>query len=353
MDPEKSTFWVQSDLPEVQELTWILSNFTPMGLLERCHSYKDKIAKGIAPNHGLFAYPVLMTADILMFQSDKVPVGKDQKQHLEVARDIAIKVNNHYGELFVVPEPEIDDEVATVPGLDGQKMSKSYGNTIDLFLEEKALRKQVMRIVTDPTPVEEPKDPDTLQRVSDLPAVSGQGGRNRPCASATWPAGSATERSSRSCSRRCATSSPPTRERRQELLADPDGDPRHPRPRGRTRPATWPTKPCARCGRRRGWPTDGKVARLPGVLAPPGGLWHTETTGNGRPGQVPGWERRSVMSIYRKWYCTCSGTAGGTAAGPAGAEDEPDEPVCERCGATPSSDPKKTVIYRDVEDWED
>ena len=160
MDHEKSTFWVQSDLPEVQELTWFLSTFTPMGLLERCHSYKDKVARGIAANHALFAYPVLMTADILMFQSEKVPVGKDQKQHLEVARDIAIKVNNHYGELFVVPEAEIDEEVATVPGLDGQKMSKSYGNTIDLFLEENALRKQVMRIVTDPTPVEEPKDPD-------------------------------------------------------------------------------------------------------------------------------------------------------------------------------------------------
>ncbi len=160
MDPEKSTFWVQSDLPEVQELTWVLSNFTPMGLLERCHSYKDKITKGIAANHGLFAYPVLMTADILLFQSEKVPVGKDQKQHVEVARDIAIKFNNEYGDIFTLPEPEIDDEVATVPGLDGQKMSKSYGNTIDLFLDEKALRKQIMRIVTDSTPVEEPKDPD-------------------------------------------------------------------------------------------------------------------------------------------------------------------------------------------------
>lgn len=161
MDPEKSTFWVQSDLPEVQELSWFLSNFTPMGLLERCHSYKDKVARGLHPNHGLFAYPVLMAADILIFQSDKVPVGKDQKQHLEVARDIALKINNHYGDLFTVPEPDIDEQVATIPGLDGQKMSKSYGNTIDLFLEEKALRKQVMRIVTDPTPVEDPKDPDT------------------------------------------------------------------------------------------------------------------------------------------------------------------------------------------------
>jgi len=160
MDPEKSTFWVQSDVPEVQELAWVLSNFTPMGLLERCHSYKDKVSRGIAANHGLFAYPVLMTADILLFQSEKVPVGKDQKQHVEVARDIAIKFNNEYGEIFTLPEPEIDEEVATVPGLDGQKMSKSYGNTIDLFAEDHVLRKQVMRIVTDPTPVEEPKDPD-------------------------------------------------------------------------------------------------------------------------------------------------------------------------------------------------
>ena len=161
LDPERSIFWVQSDVPEVQELTWVLSNFTPMGLLERCHSYKDKVAKGIAANHGLFAYPVLMSADILLFQSEKVPVGKDQKQHVEVARDIALKFNNEYGEIFTPPEPEIDDDVATVPGIDGQKMSKSYGNTIDLFLEEKALRKQIMRIVTDSTPVEEPKDPDS------------------------------------------------------------------------------------------------------------------------------------------------------------------------------------------------
>jgi tryptophanyl-tRNA synthetase len=131
-----------------------------MGLLERCHSYKDKVAKGIPANHGLFAYPVLMAADILMFNSNKVPVGKDQKQHVEVTRDIAMKVNNHYGEIFTLPEPDIDDDVATVPGLDGQKMSKSYGNTIDLFQTEKQLRKQIMRIVTDPTPVEEPKDPD-------------------------------------------------------------------------------------------------------------------------------------------------------------------------------------------------
>jgi tryptophanyl-tRNA synthetase len=131
-----------------------------MGLLERCHSYKDKVAKGIAANHGLFAYPVLMTADILLFQSNKVPVGRDQKQHVEVARDIAIKFNNEYGDVFTIPEPEIDEEVATVPGLDGQKMSKSYGNTIDLFADDRTLRKQIMRIVTAPIPVEDPKDPD-------------------------------------------------------------------------------------------------------------------------------------------------------------------------------------------------
>ncbi|MFO7982998.1 MAG: tryptophan--tRNA ligase [Desulfuromonadales bacterium] len=160
LDPEKSVFWVQSDLPEVQELAWLLSNFTPMGLLERCHSYKDKVAQGVHANHGLFAYPVLMAADILLFKSDVVPVGKDQKQHIEVARDIAIKFNNEYGEIFTLPVPEIDENLATIPGLDGRKMSKSYGNTIDLFLDEKQLRKQVMRIVTDPTPVEEPKDPD-------------------------------------------------------------------------------------------------------------------------------------------------------------------------------------------------
>jgi tryptophanyl-tRNA synthetase len=161
LDPDRCTFWVQSDLPEVCELTWILSTVTPMGLLERCHSFKDKTAKGIAPSHGLFSYPVLMAADILLFQADMVPVGKDQKQHLEVARDIAIKFNNTFGETFVVPEPAIDENTATIPGLDGQKMSKSYGNTIPIFLDDKSLRKVVMSIKTDSTPVEDPKNPDT------------------------------------------------------------------------------------------------------------------------------------------------------------------------------------------------
>ena len=160
IDPEKSYFWVQSDVPEVTELAWILSNVTPLGLMERCHSYKDKVAKGIKPNTGLFIYPILMTADILLFKSDLVPVGKDQKQHLEVARDIAIKFNSIYGEVFTIPEAIIDKSVATVPGVDGQKMSKSYGNTIEVFIEKDALKKKVMGIVTDSLPVDAKKDPD-------------------------------------------------------------------------------------------------------------------------------------------------------------------------------------------------
>ena len=160
LDPERCIFWVQGDVPEVTELTWILSTITSMGLLERCHSYKDKVAKGLAPSHGLFSYPVLMAADILLYQAEIVPVGKDQKQHLEVARDIGIRFNHVFGETFVIPEPAIEESVATVPGIDGQKMSKSYGNTIPIFLEGKELKKGVMAIQTDSTPVEEPKDPD-------------------------------------------------------------------------------------------------------------------------------------------------------------------------------------------------
>ncbi len=161
LDPDRCFFWVQSDVPEVVELSWILTCITPMGLLERCHSYKDKIAKGISPNHGLFAYPVLMAADILLYQSNVVPVGKDQQQHIEVTRDIALKFNHTFGETFVIPEGEISDDVATVPGIDGQKMSKSYDNTIEIFLDEKTLRKKVMSIKTDSTPVDQPKDPET------------------------------------------------------------------------------------------------------------------------------------------------------------------------------------------------
>jgi tryptophanyl-tRNA synthetase len=157
LDPKKTVFFRQSDVPEVTELTWLLGTVTPMGLLERCHSYKDKVAKGIVFNFGLFAYPVLMAADILIYDSNIVPVGRDQKQHVEVTRDIAIKFNEQYGETFVVPEPQIREEVAAVPGIDGQKMSKSYGNTIEIFGDERALRKKVMSIVMDSRTPQEPK----------------------------------------------------------------------------------------------------------------------------------------------------------------------------------------------------
>ncbi len=165
LDPGKSVFWKQSDVPEVTELTWLLSTVTPMSLLEKCHSYKDKTSKGIAPSHGLFAYPVLMAADILIFDSNVVPVGKDQKQHVEVTRDIAIKFNELYGQTFTLPEPRIREEVAAVPGLDGQKMSKSYGNTIEIFGDEKATRKKIMGIVMDSRTPQEPK-PDAERNLA-------------------------------------------------------------------------------------------------------------------------------------------------------------------------------------------
>jgi len=161
LDTSRTVFFRQSDVPEVHELTWLLSTVTPMGLLERCHSYKDKLARGFAPSHGLFAYPVLMAADILLYQSNIVPVGRNQKQHVEVTRDIAIKFNNIFGEVFTIPEPSIPEEVAVVPGLDGQKMSKSYGNTIELFASTKDTKAQIAKIVTDSKGLEEPKDPAT------------------------------------------------------------------------------------------------------------------------------------------------------------------------------------------------
>jgi tryptophanyl-tRNA synthetase len=158
VDPKKTIFWVQSDVKEVLELYWTLSSFTPMGLLERAHSYKDKVAKGKAANHSLFSYPVLMAADILLFDTDVVPVGKDQIQHVEIARDIAIKFNNEYGDILKLPEFRVDDNVATVIGLDGAKMSKSYGNTIEIFGDKKPTEKKVKKIVTDSIPLEEPKE---------------------------------------------------------------------------------------------------------------------------------------------------------------------------------------------------
>ena len=161
LDPEKTAFFRQSDINGVCELTWILNTITNLGMLERAHSYKDKIAKGFVPNNGLFSYPVLMASDILIYQSDLVPVGKDQKQHLEITRDLAIRFNMMYKkDVFTIPEPIISESVAVVPGTDGQKMSKSYNNTIELFGEEKAIRKKIMSIPTDSTPMEAPKDPD-------------------------------------------------------------------------------------------------------------------------------------------------------------------------------------------------
>src|SRR5690349_4346278 len=157
LDPAKSVFFRQSDVPEVTELAWLLTTLTPMPMLENCHSYKDKIARGIAANHGIFAYPVLMAADILIYDSNIVPVGKDQKQHVEVTRDIAIKFNSTYGETFVIPKEQIRESTAVVPGTDGQKMSKSYGNTIEIFGDEKALRKKIMGLVMDSRTPQEPK----------------------------------------------------------------------------------------------------------------------------------------------------------------------------------------------------
>lgn len=160
LDPEKAVLFRQSDVAPVTELAWILSTVAPMGLLERAHSYKDKLARGLAPTVGLFSYPVLMAADILIYDSDAVPVGKDQKQHIEITRDLAVKINETFGQVFKLPEPRINPDTQVVPGLDGQKMSKSYGNNIDIFGDEKETRKRVMSIVTDSTPVDAPKNPE-------------------------------------------------------------------------------------------------------------------------------------------------------------------------------------------------
>jgi len=161
LEPDQATLFAQSDVPEVSELCWLLMTGTPMGLLERCHAYKDKKAKGLAADAGLFTYPVLMAADILMYDSDLVPVGEDQVQHIEVARDLAGSFNHHFGETFVLPKAKLLDTSARVPGVDGEKMSKSYGNTLEVFEDPKVLRKQIMRIVTDSRPMERPKEPET------------------------------------------------------------------------------------------------------------------------------------------------------------------------------------------------
>jgi tryptophanyl-tRNA synthetase len=173
LDTERTVFWRQSDVPEVTEFAWILSCITPMGLLQRCTSYKDKVAQGLSPNHGLFAYPVLQAADILIFNSDLVPVGADQKQHIEVTRDIAIKFNNTFGPILTIPKEHILKSVAVVPGIDGQKMSKSYDNTIGIFEPEKMVRKKVMSVVTDSTPVQDPKDSEKCNIFALLKLVAG------------------------------------------------------------------------------------------------------------------------------------------------------------------------------------
>jgi tryptophanyl-tRNA synthetase len=178
LNTEKTVFWRQSDVPEVTELTWLLSCVTPKGLLERCTSYKDKVAQGLSPNHGLFAYPVLQAADILIYESDLVPVGADQKQHIEVARDIAIRFNNSYGEIFTIPREYIIESAAVVPGIDGRKMSKSYSNTIEIFEPEKSVGKKIMQIITDSTPVEEPKDPNKCNVFALLKLVASPGELN-------------------------------------------------------------------------------------------------------------------------------------------------------------------------------
>lgn len=221
LDPEKSVFFRQSAVPEVNELAWILSTVCPMPLLNKCHSYKDKVAQGISPNHGLFAYPVLMAADILLYDSNKVPVGKDQKQHLEVTRSLATKLNETYGEgTVVMPEAIIKEETELVIGTDGRKMSKSYNNTLPIFGEEKKLKKLVMKIKTDSTPVEDPKptenstvialyklfagDPELAKMIEDHESGGfGYGDFKKRLAEAYWDYFA------------------PMRTRREEILADP------------------------------------------------------------------------------------------------------------------------------------
>ncbi len=220
LDPERTVFFRQSDVPEVHELTWVLSCLTPVGLLERCHSYKDKIARGLTPNHGLFSYPVLMAADILLYGSHLVPVGKDQKQHLEVTRDLAIRFNNAYGDILVVPDAMIREEVAVVPGLDGQKMSKSYDNTIELFGEPKAMRQKMMRIVTDSTPMEAPKNPDSCN-VFALYKLLASDTEREALRQRYLAGGMGYGHAKQALAEKYAEVFAPMRARRQELLAQP------------------------------------------------------------------------------------------------------------------------------------
>jgi tryptophanyl-tRNA synthetase len=221
LDPARSVLFDQSDLPEHHELAWFLSCLAPVGLLQRAHSYKDKVAHGLEASHGLFAYPVLMAADILMYDADLVPVGRDQKQHVEIARDLAIRFNNEFGEILRVPEPYILDESAVVPGVDGTKMSKSYGNTIELFAEPKALKKRVMGIVTDSTPVDEPKDPDTCTVFALYRLVATEAEREE-MAARYRAGGMGYGEAKKALLDKLETTFAPVRERKRELVTHPD-----------------------------------------------------------------------------------------------------------------------------------
>lgn len=220
LDPDRATLFRQSDVPAVTELAWILSTVAPMGLLERATSYKDKVARGLPASAGLFTYPVLMAADILLYDSDLVPVGRDQKQHVEITRDLAGKINETYGEILKLPEPRIQAQTATVPGLDGQKMSKSYGNTIEIFAEEEEMRKRVMSIVTDSTPVEAPKNPDSssIVHLYSLVAAADETGEMR---AAFAQGGTGYGDFKKQLSARLWEFFAPMRERRAEIQAQP------------------------------------------------------------------------------------------------------------------------------------
>jgi tryptophanyl-tRNA synthetase len=220
-DPERGALFLQSDVPEVTELAWILSTVTPTGLLERAHSYKDKIARGMSASAGLFTYPILQAADILIYDSDVVPVGKDQKQHIEITRDLATKINETFGNVFKLPQPRIQSATEVVPGIDGQKMSKSYGNTIDIFGSEKETRKQVMSIVTDSTPVEAPKDPD-VSTIFQLFSLVGSADEVAEMRSAFKKGGSGYGEFKKQLFGRLWEFFAPMRKRREEILAQPE-----------------------------------------------------------------------------------------------------------------------------------
>ncbi|MCY2962933.1 MAG: tryptophan--tRNA ligase [Planctomycetota bacterium] len=221
LDPAKAALYFQSDVPEVTELTWLLMTVTPLGLLEKCHAYKDKKAKGLPADAGLFTYPVLMAADILLYDSDIVPVGVDQVQHIEVTRDVALKFNHLFGEVFVLPEARVLDDSAKVPGTDGEKMSKSYGNTIDVFEPEKKLRKKIMAIKTDSTPVESPKDPEACA-VFTLYKLFATAEQQAALADRYRAGGMGYGEAKQALFEAANAYFSPARARREELAADPD-----------------------------------------------------------------------------------------------------------------------------------